>query len=152
MGEYIPKYLLTNTILHCILRRFTITLSSFSGVGVVFSFLMTSEEWGNTDTSKVLKEKTEGPGYLNRFLPKNSAAPEVSWITHLNSWLVRIALLSSSLEKAGIKLHTKGFIYLFVWLEIKARSYYSLHLPQAAYWKISEGAAGKETHENLEKY
>lgn len=37
-------------------------------VGVVFFFLMTAEERGNADTSKILQDKTEGLGYLNIIL------------------------------------------------------------------------------------
>lgn len=93
VGEYIPKYLLTNTILPCILR-FLIILGGFCGL-VVGGFLLffdnfISEEWGNADTSMILQGTIEGPGYFKMFLFKNSAAPEVYWITSLNPWLGKI--------------------------------------------------------------
>lgn len=128
--------------------------SVFCLLGFFFFFNnFISEEWGDADTFMILQEQT---GYLKMFLFINSAAPEVSWITSLKSWLVKIGssnYVNLFLEKVGdTKMYRR--IYLFVWLGRKARFYSSLHFPQAAYWNLSERAAGKKTHnthENLEK-
>lgn len=59
--------------------------------------------------------------------------------------------MNLSSEKVGDTTMYKRFVYLFVWLGIKARFYYSLY-PHDADQKLSERAAGiKKTHENLEK-